>query len=88
MDGTLGHESQLALVSHVSAGAGERDRTVHFAVVGERVDVVLGGDSLRVTQQLGHVGKRASALVVERATSAAQPMGGRSAASLSPCRHG
>lgn len=43
----------------------ERDASVNLAVVGERVDVVVGGDPLRVAEELGDLGQRAGALVVQ-----------------------
>jgi hypothetical protein len=34
---------------------GERDRAVDLAVVGQGVDVVVGGDPLRVAEELSHL---------------------------------
>ncbi len=52
--------------------AGECDRTVDLAVVGQRVDVVLSRDALGVTEQLRNFGQRACALVVQRPSTATQ----------------
>src|SRR5882724_215668 len=57
----------------------ERDRPVDLAVFGERVDVVVGRDALAVAEQLGKLGERAGALVVERPAAVAQAVWGRSA---------
>jgi len=61
--------ARIARIASLSgADAGERDRSVDLPVVGQRVDVVVGRDPLRVAQELGDVGERPSALVVQRAS--------------------
>jgi hypothetical protein len=57
------HESHISR----SSSSTERDRAIDFPIVGQRVHVVIGGDTLRVAQQLGNVSERARALVVQRA---------------------
>jgi hypothetical protein len=57
-----------------TCSSSERDRAIVLAVVGERVDVVVGGDALRVAEQLSDLCERAGALVEERAATTSQPV--------------
>jgi hypothetical protein len=65
---------------------GERDRAVEFAVVGERVHVVVGRDALRVAEQRRNLGERAGALVVQRPSPTPGAVAGRGGRACRPAR--